>query len=41
MLEMYISSNNASSLTSMIKSIYSCKNILKRGKKRELIKKYW
>ena len=39
-LELNITNTNARSLTSMAKGLYSCKNILKRGKKRELIRSF-
>eukprot|EP00347_Sterkiella_histriomuscorum_P015009 403358661 len=39
LIEAQITNLNVRMISSLIKSIYSCKNILKRGKKRELIQK--
>lgn len=39
-LEVNISNTNAKAITLMAKSLYSCKNILKRGRKRDLIRSF-
>jgi hypothetical protein len=38
--EVFVSQDNAKIITTVAKSVYSCKNIMKRGKKRELVRKY-
>lgn len=39
MIELAITNREAKIISNLAKSIYSCKNILKRGKKRELLKR--
>jgi hypothetical protein len=40
LIELSITNKNVRTIASLAKSVYSCKNILKRGKKREFIKRF-
>jgi len=40
LIEIYVNNRNCKIISNLAKSLYSCKNILKRGKKREFFKNY-
>jgi hypothetical protein len=41
LIELQVTNQNVKTMATLAKSVYSCKNILKRGKKRELFKQYF